>query len=95
MTTMTLDLDDVQLPPSVQAELDAMQEDGSGADETQARLDQISVAIIGKRTDAINGRQVTGLEEALTAFEDAYQGIDELNRGEVGRIRWTVNGMSR
>ena len=51
----------------------------------QARIDRIealATSIAKKRDDAVKHRQQSGIEDEWTEDEEAYQGIDDANRGE-------------
>ena len=50
----------------------------------QARIDRIealATSIAKKRDDAVKHRQQSGIEDEWTEDEEAYQGIDDANRG--------------
>jgi len=51
-------------------------------------LERIGLALATKRTEAINGRRDSGIEEVWMAAEEAYVGIDNANRAEFGKARW-------
>jgi hypothetical protein len=88
--TMTLeDLDAVQLPPAIQADLE-------GGHPTKAPLDpqgvlaDLAKLLIPERQEAIDGRLMSGIEYAWDQAEEGYAAIDNVNRAEsVNRIKWT------
>lgn len=47
-----------------------------------AKLDALGRALSETRKEAINGRLVSGIEKEWTEDEEAYNGIDDANRGE-------------
>lgn len=70
--------------------IDMLPEEAEAAE--QARLEKLAAkveafgnSLVKKRDDAVNGRKASGVEEEWLQAEDAYQGIDDANRGE-GRM---------
>lgn len=59
----------------------------SGAERAE-RLDALSQAIAGKRKEAIDARKASGIEDVWMACEEAYLGIDDMNRHEFAGARW-------
>ena len=51
-------------------------------------LDAISLAIAKRRDEAVAARTGTGIEAVWTECEEAYVGIDDVNRNEYGSARW-------
>lgn len=49
----------------------------------QARLDALGAALSKKRQEAVDGRAQSGIEDEWSEDEEAYQGIDDANRGTV------------
>jgi len=94
---MTLqEIDAVELPGDVQAELDGMlgrdvPPDG-GADqltpEDRQLLKSLSNILVEKRKEAIDGRKMSGIEDIWAGCEDAHESIDDMNRGEIKGERW-------
>ena len=70
------------LPPIVQQALDTKESAQSD------RLDAISEIVVGKRAEAVNAKKASGIEDVWSKAEDAYLGIDDLNRGEFGSAKW-------
>jgi len=73
------------------AELDQDQYDMEGeekspeekiTDELLQRLDSAGMTLSQSRSEAIDGRHSTGIEEEWVQDEEYYEGIDEANRGE-------------
>lgn len=64
--------------------------------ERQERLSKLGEVIAGKRKDAVDARKESGIESIWLACEEAYLGIDDMNRGEFAGARWakptTMNG---
>lgn len=56
--------------------------------DQQEFLDSIGVAIAGMRDDAVKARKESGIEDVWTACEEAYLGIDDLNRATFKSSRW-------
>lgn len=55
----------------------------------EGKLDGLSAILCSLRTEAINGRRDSGIEEVWRKCEEAYLGIDDANRGTAGVSRWT------
>jgi hypothetical protein len=51
-------------------------------------LDQLSVTIAQLRDGAVDARKASGLEEIFTSAEEAYLGIDDMNRHQFSSARW-------
>lgn len=51
-------------------------------EERVRRLDALGESLAKKRTEAIEGRQSSGIEEQWAEDEEFYQGIDDANRNE-------------
>ena len=49
--------------------------------ETFDLLDSLSTTVIANRTEAIQGRQQLGLDEMWLEDTEAYEGVDDANRG--------------
>ena len=67
------------------AELMAMEDEeraNAEAEALAAKVDAFGASLAKKREDAINGRKNSGIEEEWIAAEEAYQGIDDANRGQ-------------
>lgn len=60
----------------------------SPGEPNQAALDAISLAIVGKRTEAKDGRRQSGVEDVWLAAEEAYIGFDDANRMDFAKARW-------
>lgn len=58
------------------------EEGGQQAGDQQSDLYAFSQALVGKRKEAIDGRRNSGIELVWQEDEDAYEGIDDLNRDE-------------
>ena len=56
--------------------------------EREERLEALSAAIVQMRSEAVAARKSSGIEEVWMACEEAYLGIDDLNRGEFSRAKW-------
>ncbi|MES2183027.1 MAG: hypothetical protein V4505_00645 [Pseudomonadota bacterium] len=57
------------------------------AEMRQKQLDGISLLIARKREEAVAGRRQSGIEDIWTEDEEAYEGIDDANRGEVRSMK--------
>ena len=58
-------------------------------DELQtAKLDALSLAIAGKRAEAVTARKESGIEDVWMAAEEAYLCIDDTNRGDFQKAKW-------
>lgn len=57
-------------------------------DERENRLNDISAAVLRLREDAVRARRESGIEQIWADCEDAYLGIDDLNR-PAERGRWS------
>lgn len=77
-----LNLDD--LPPEMAEMIPEEVRDAMLAEKLK-RLEQVEAigqAISQKRDEAVNGRAGSGIEKEWQEDEDAYQGLDEVNRGD-------------
>lgn len=70
------------LPAVVEQALDAR------LNAAQDRLDSISKIVVDKRAEAIQARKDSGIEDVWLKAEEAYLGIDDLNRGEFAGAKW-------
>jgi hypothetical protein len=50
----------------------------------QRQLEVLAIALKATRDDAVNGRSSSGIEDIWDEDEDAYEGIDDVNRHEYG-----------
>jgi hypothetical protein len=57
-------------------------------DERGERLAHLGEVIAGKRKDAVEARANSGIEATWLAAEEAYLGIDDMNRGEFAGAKW-------
>lgn len=57
-------------------------------DERDAHLEALSASIAGKRKEAIDFRKASGIEDVWLACEEAYLGIDDMNRAEFSGAKW-------
>lgn len=76
------DLSSIELPQEVIDELP------EGVDPTARLLDEIGQVLADKRTEAINFRTLSGIEDTWELCEEAYIGIDDMNRGEYQQGKW-------
>ena len=51
------------------------------SDALTERVEALGAALTRKRDEAIAGRKATGIEDEWALAEEAYQGIDDANRG--------------
>lgn len=51
------------------------------AEKLAAKVDAFGQSLAKKREEAINGRKNSGIEDEWSMAEDAYQGLDDANRG--------------
>ena len=58
-------------------------------EDRAARLDALGVTIGVKRDAAVKARQQSGIEDVWLACEEAYAGIDDSNRAEFSKARWS------
>lgn len=65
------------------SELCAVDADQSKEEGLAARLEALSNSLKRKREEAIAGRKNSGIEEEWVLAEEAYQGIDDANRGSI------------
>lgn len=56
--------------------------------ERAERLDSLSQVIAGKRKEAVDARKSSGIEDVWMSCEEAYLGIDDMNRHEFAGARW-------
>lgn len=72
-----------QLPDEIRDMIDAEEV------SKQEQLNALGLTIAAKRTEAINGRLASGIEQTWTECEESYLGIDDMNRGEFTGARWS------
>jgi hypothetical protein len=53
-----------------------------------AQLDILSQTIAGMRDEAVKARKESGIEATWLKYEEAYLGIDDLNRSEFAAAKW-------
>lgn len=80
----TDNLDAIELPLDLQAALHPVEAEKA----RRERLEQLSQLVCRYRQQAIEGRQQSGIEHIWLAAEEAYIGIDDVNRGHAGAPRW-------
>lgn len=56
--------------------------------ERAERLESLGQVIAGKRKEAVDARKSSGIEDVWMACEEAYLGIDDMNRHEFAGARW-------
>lgn len=56
--------------------------------EREERLEALSNTIVQMRSEAVSARKSSGIEDIWMACEEAYLGIDDLNRGEFSNAKW-------
>lgn len=76
------DIEDIELPDDV---LDLLPEVDK---QSETFLMSVGEALTKRRTEAMNDREASGIDANWTLCEDAYHGIDELNRGEYRSSAW-------
>lgn len=77
---MKRNVDNIEIPPDIQVMLEEKA-------PTEDRLDAIGSALEKRKQEAITYRQTCGIEDVWASCEDAYNGIDDANRGEFGSTR--------
>lgn len=70
------------LPPSVAEEISAARA------RTIQRMEVFARCVADKRDEAVAARKASGIEDIWTYCEEAYLGIDDLNRAEWAGQRW-------
>lgn len=58
------------------------------SEEQLVQLEKLSSIIAGKRKEAVDARKESGIELIWLACEEAYLGIDDMNRHEFAQARW-------
>ena len=53
----------------------------------QAALDSLAITLAQSRTEAVDGRKLTGIEEEWLEDDEFYEGIDDANRSEYWRSK--------
>lgn len=56
--------------------------------ERAAQLEALGTWVANKRTEAMDARKQSGIESVWLACEEAYLGIDDMNRHEFQEARW-------
>ena len=90
------DIDAIELPPDIQADIDKMygRESTPGpragmlSPEDRQMLATLSNILKTCRKEAIDGRKMSGIEDIWASVEDSFEGIDELNRVDLKGERW-------
>lgn len=57
-------------------------------EEKFLRLNVLTAQIIDMRESAIQARKISGIEDVWMACEEAYLGIDDMNRHEFNKAKW-------
>lgn len=73
------------LPPEVRAEIAGR---AHAAHDDGTRLQALSATLAGLRDEAVKDRASSGIEQIWMECEEAYLGVDDANRNEMGRQRW-------
>ncbi len=71
-------------PPKVEAQIGMASEGDSAEEMMLARLEAISQALAESRSEAVNARVASGIEQIWREDEEHYEGIDDKNRHLVG-----------
>lgn len=58
------------------------------AEEKALRLQSIAALVSGFRQEAINARKVSGIEDVWMTCEEAYLGVDDMNRADYAKAKW-------
>lgn len=99
MMMTTQEIDAVVLPDDLQNEIDeylgrdirppqGSQDKPKLSPEDKATLLVLSGILVDKRTEAIEGRRESGIEDVWEKCEDAHDAIDDMNRTAVKGARW-------
>lgn len=56
--------------------------------EREERMESLSRLFVQMRSDAVNARKTSGIEDVWMSCEEAYLGIDDLNRSEFSKANW-------
>lgn len=56
--------------------------------EKADKLEALGYAIAEKRKEAVDARKASGIEEVWLSAEEAYLGIDDMNRAEFSSAKW-------
>lgn len=80
--------EDSELPDELQSGRFRPVEAEARSDTDEALLADLGVAIGAMRDEAVKAREESGIDEIWRRYEDAYLGIDDMNRHEHGRQRW-------
>jgi hypothetical protein len=86
--TLPAEMSDAQL---LELEAEQKKEDERRQAEMAARLDALGASLARTRAEAIQARQLSGIEQDWIEDEEFYQGIDDANRHEVSRAWRTKN----
>ena len=78
-----VNIDEIALPQEI---LDALKTSDRTVD--LERLERIGKALESRKNEAVAYRQSSGIEETWAQCEDAYAGIDDMNRHEYRGNRW-------
>lgn len=81
---MARDVSTIELPAEIAALIPLHQQ----GESTQARYKTIAEALKRKKDEAVADRATSGIEETWVLCEEAYNGIDDLNRHEYNATRW-------
>jgi len=68
--------------------MDAQQQPPDNADR-EIRLSMLAGELVRLRKEAIQGRKDSGIEDVWKAAEEAYLGIDDVNRSQWEKAQWT------
>lgn len=82
---MPRDVSAVEIPE----ELVAILERAEPKELSVNRLEELGKLLETKRLEAIGDKETSGINASFAASEDAYHGIDDMNRHEFNGVRWS------
>jgi len=67
------------------AEIEAAEAEAKAEQERADKIEKLTVSVVKKRSDAVQGRKNSGIEEEWQEDEDFYVGIDDANRESLSK----------
>ena len=83
-----MNLQDVELPDEVLEAISAYDEEGGEEGQPIDKLEDLAKILDKERVEAIAHRENEGIDGNFSASEEAYHGIDDMNRSEFMHTRW-------
>ena len=67
------------------AEIEAAEAEAKAKQERAEKIEKLTASLVKKRSDAVQGRKNSGIEEEWQEDEDFYVGVDDANRESLSK----------